>query len=51
VSNELRAPVGGVVSKLLVQDGAAVEYGQTLLLIQPEEVGENDDGDTLVGLA
>ncbi len=51
VPNELRAPVGGIVSKLLVQDGAAVEYGQTLLLIQPEEVGEADDGDTLVGLA
>lgn len=51
VPNELRAPVGGVVSKLLVQDGAAVEYGQTLFLIQPEEGGEIDDGDALVGLA
>jgi acetyl-CoA carboxylase biotin carboxyl carrier protein len=51
VPNELRAPVGGVISRVLVQDGAAVEYGQTLLLIQPEEGGETDDGDTLVGLA
>ena len=51
VPNELRAPVSGVVSKVLVQDGAAVEYGQTLFLIQPEEGGEIDDGDSLVGLA
>jgi acetyl-CoA carboxylase biotin carboxyl carrier protein len=51
VPNELRAPVSGLVSKVLVQDGAAVEYGQTLFLIQPEEGGEIDDGDALVGLA
>jgi acetyl-CoA carboxylase biotin carboxyl carrier protein len=51
VPNEIRAPVSGVVSKILVQDGAAVEYGQTLFLIQPEEGGEIDDGDSLVGLA
>jgi len=51
VPNELRAPVSGLISRLLVQDGAAVEYGQTLFLIQPEEGGEANDGDALVGLA
>jgi len=51
VPNEVRAPVSGVVSKVLVQDGAAVEYGQTLFLIEPEEGGEIEDGDSLVGLA
>ncbi len=42
VPNELRAPVSGVVSKLLVDNGAAVEYGQTLLLIEPDQGGEID---------
>lgn len=51
VPNELRAPVSGVLARLLVQDGAVVEYGQTLFLIQPEEGGEVNDGDALVGLA
>jgi acetyl-CoA carboxylase biotin carboxyl carrier protein len=37
VPNELRSPVSGRVSKLLVEDGAGVEFGQTLLLIEPEE--------------
>jgi acetyl-CoA carboxylase biotin carboxyl carrier protein len=51
VPNELRAPVSGVVTRLLVADGAAVEYGQTLLLIEPEEGGEESDEETMVGLA
>ena len=51
VPNELRAPVGGVVSRLLVEDGAAVEYGQTLLLIEPEARGEESDEELPVGLA
>lgn len=51
VPNELRAPVTGVVSRLLVEDGAAVEYGQTLLLIEPEEGGEESDEESAIGLA
>jgi len=50
VPNELRAPASGVVSRLLVQDGAAVEYGQTLLLIEPDQGGEESDGETPIGL-
>ena len=51
VPNELRAPVTGVISRLLVEDGAAVEYGQTLLLIEPEESGEENDDESAIGLA
>jgi len=51
VPNELRAPVTGVVSRLLVEDGAAVEYGQTLLLIEPEESGGENDDESAIGLA
>jgi acetyl-CoA carboxylase biotin carboxyl carrier protein len=51
VPNELRAPIGGVIAKLLVKDGAAVEYGQTLFLMQPEEAGESDEVESAVGLA
>lgn len=51
VPNELRAPVSGVVSRLLVEDGAPVEYGQTLLLIEPEAGPEESDEDAMVGLA
>jgi acetyl-CoA carboxylase biotin carboxyl carrier protein len=51
VPNEVRAPVSGLVSKVLVSDGAAVEFGQTLFLIEPEEGGEADEGEPLVGLA
>jgi len=50
VPNELRAPASGVVSRLLVQDGTAVEYGQTLLLIEPDQGGEESDGETPIGL-
>jgi acetyl-CoA carboxylase biotin carboxyl carrier protein len=38
VPNELHAPIGGVVGRVLVEDGVGVEYGQTLLLIEPEEI-------------
>jgi acetyl-CoA carboxylase biotin carboxyl carrier protein len=51
VPNELRAPVGGVVSRLLVEDGAPVEFGQRLFLIEPEEGGEASDSEPQVGLA
>jgi acetyl-CoA carboxylase biotin carboxyl carrier protein len=51
VPNELRAPASGVVSRLLVEDGAAVEYGQTLLLIEPAEGGEESDEESQIGMA
>lgn len=51
VPNELRAPASGVISRLLVQDGAAVEYGQTLLIIEPEEGGEERDEEPQIGVA
>lgn len=51
VPNELRAPVSGVVARLLVDDGAPVEYGQTLLLIEPGEGGEESDEEYPVGTA
>lgn|GEM_PF-402951 len=51
VPNELRAPVSGLVTKLLVEDGSAVEYGQPLFLIEPEHSGEVSDGETPIGLA
>lgn len=51
VPNELRAPVSGIVSHLLVEDGAPVEYGQTLFLIEPEEEGEASEEEPPVGLA
>jgi acetyl-CoA carboxylase biotin carboxyl carrier protein len=51
VPNELRAPVTGVISRVLVEDGAAVEYGQTLLLIEPEEGGGERDEELEIGLA
>ncbi len=50
VPNELRAPVSGLVSRLLVEDGAAVEYGQTLFLIEPEEGEEVSDGELPIGV-
>jgi len=51
VPNELRAPVSGVVARLLVDDGAPVEYGQTLLLIEPGESDEESDEEYPVGTA
>ena len=51
VPNELRAPVGGVVARLLAEDGAPVAYGQPLLVIAPEEGSEAHEADAVVGLA
>lgn len=51
VPNELRSPVTGLVTRLLVEDGSAVEYGQTLFFIEPERAGEGTDDDTTIGLA
>ncbi|MBN1460015.1 MAG: biotin/lipoyl-binding protein [Armatimonadetes bacterium] len=50
VPNELRAPVSGEVTRLLVKDGTAVEYGQTLFVIQPDE-GEGTDDELPIGIA
>jgi len=36
VPHELRAPLSGIISRILVEDGSGVEFGQTLLLLQPE---------------
>ncbi len=46
VPNEVRSPVDGVVTSVAVEDGAAVEYGQTLFLILPEEGGETDESES-----
>jgi len=35
VPNDVPSPIGGVVREVLVADGAPVEYGQPLLLIEP----------------
>ncbi len=51
VPNELRAPVSGRVTHLLVEDGSAVEYGQTLFVIEPEHTGETTDEETPIGFA
>jgi acetyl-CoA carboxylase biotin carboxyl carrier protein len=50
VPNELRAPVSGLVRRLLVEDGSAVEYGQTLFVIEPERGGGVGDGDIPIGI-
>jgi acetyl-CoA carboxylase biotin carboxyl carrier protein len=51
VPNELRSPISGTVSKLLVENGTAVEYGQTLLLIEPDQGDEANDDEPPVGIA
>ncbi len=51
VPNELRSPVSGLVTRLLVEDGSAVEYGQALFVIEPEPGGEVGDGETPIGIA
>ena len=33
--NPVKADASGTIAKILVKDGDAVEYGQTLFLIQP----------------
>lgn len=50
VPNELRSPISGTVRNLLVADGSAVEYGQTLFLIEPEGYAEANDAEP-IGLA
>lgn len=49
VPHEVRAAVGGLVTEVLVSDGAAVAYGQKLFLIQPEE--EASEVESSLGLA
>lgn len=51
VPNELRAPTSGMVTHLLVEDGSAVEYGQTLFVIDPDDRGELSDAEPPIGLA
>jgi biotin carboxyl carrier protein len=51
VPNEVRSPVDGEVTAVLVEDGAPVEYGQMLFTIAPEEDGATDESDAPVGLA
>jgi acetyl-CoA carboxylase biotin carboxyl carrier protein len=36
VMNEIRAEYGGTIEKICVENGQAVEYGETLFLIRPE---------------
>ena len=50
VPNEVRSPVDGVVTSVAVEDGAAVEYGQTLFVILPEEGGETDESESALGI-
>jgi acetyl-CoA carboxylase biotin carboxyl carrier protein len=35
--NHVAAPVDGVVTAILVENGASVEYGQTIVIVDPEE--------------
>jgi len=51
VPNEIRCPADGVVQRVLVDDGAAVEYGETLFLIQPDAGGEASDSAAEIGVA
>jgi len=51
VPNEIRCPADGVVTRVLVDDGAAVEYGETLFLIQPDAGGEASDSAAQIGIA
>ena len=43
IPNELRSPFAGLISKVLVNDGDSVEYGQALFLILPEEGGQREE--------
>ncbi len=51
VPNDLRAPATGKVTQLLVEDGSAVEYGQALFVIDPDDRGEPNDAEPYIGLA
>ena len=50
VPNEVRAPASGVIAQVVVEDGAAVGYGDRLFLIQPAEE-EANEGEVPIGLA
>jgi acetyl-CoA carboxylase biotin carboxyl carrier protein len=44
--NDVRAETSGIVEAILVEDGMAVEYGQTLLRLDaptPDELGEDGE--------
>ena len=50
VPNEVHAPAGGFIAQVLVEDGAAVGFGDRLFLIQPLQ--ENaDEAEPPIGLA
>jgi acetyl-CoA carboxylase biotin carboxyl carrier protein len=34
--NHVAAPIDGVVTAILVENGASVEYGQTIVIVDPE---------------
>ncbi len=51
MANEVRSPVEGIVSTVLVEEGSPVEFGQTLFLLLPDEGGETDENETPVGVA
>jgi acetyl-CoA carboxylase biotin carboxyl carrier protein len=40
VPNDIPAPVSGIVREVLASDGAPVEYGQPLMLIEPRAAAE-----------
>lgn len=45
IPSHLISPVSGVIEGILAEDGAGVEYGQPLMVIQPyEEVNEDEAG-------
>lgn len=45
VPTDLVSPVSGTIEAIMVDDGAGVEYGQTLMVIRPfEEVSEDEAG-------
>ena len=51
VPNEIRCPADGVVRRVLVDDGVAVEYGEALFLIEPDTGGEASDSAAEIGVA
>ncbi len=45
IPSHLISPVSGIIEGILAEDGAGVEYGQPLMVIQPfEEVNEDEAG-------
>jgi len=39
VMNEIKAETAGTIVEVLVENGEAIEYGQPLFLVKPDEVG------------